>query len=100
MIWASRVPDYLEHIQTAIERIFRYLEDMDEAAFVRNELVQNAVIRNLEIIGEARRNIERADPTFVASHRKIEFANAKAMRNALSQMPGATQRPSRAEGTP
>ena len=31
---------------------------MDEAGFVRSELVQDAVIRNLEIIGEASRNIE------------------------------------------
>ena len=31
---------------------------MDEAGFVCSELVQDAVIRNLEIIGEASRNIE------------------------------------------
>ncbi len=84
MIEALRVPDYLEHIRAAIERIFRYTKDMDETTFARNELVQDAVIRNLEIIGEASRSIERADPSFVARYPNIEFGNARAMRNALS----------------
>jgi uncharacterized protein with HEPN domain len=84
MIEALRVPDYLEHLRAAIERIFRYTEEMDAAAFTRNELVQDAVIRNLEIIGEASRNIELADPSFVSLHPEIEFGSARAMRNALS----------------
>ena len=48
-----RVPDYLEHIIQAIQRIHRYTEDMTEVTFLENELVQDAVIRNIEIIGEA-----------------------------------------------
>ena len=31
----------------------------DEATFLQNEMMQDAVIRNLEVIGEASRNIER-----------------------------------------
>jgi uncharacterized protein with HEPN domain len=79
-----RVPDYLRHIRDAIERVFRYIEDLDEAAFARNALVQDAVIRNLEIVGEASRNIEQADPGFVARHPEMEFASARAMRNAIA----------------
>ncbi|MGI4848252.1 MAG: HepT-like ribonuclease domain-containing protein [Janthinobacterium lividum] len=45
---------YLDHIRDAIERIDRYTRDMVEPAFLENELIQDAVIRNLEIIGEAR----------------------------------------------
>lgn len=48
--------DYLAHILEAIDRIDRYTYDMDELAFLNNELVQDAVIRNFEIIGEASRN--------------------------------------------
>jgi uncharacterized protein with HEPN domain len=81
---ALRVPDYLEHIRDAIERIFRYIAGLDAAAFAANELVQDAVIRNIEIIGEASRNIERVDPGFIARHREIEFADARAMRNAVT----------------
>jgi hypothetical protein len=54
-----RVPNYLDHILQAINRISRYTENITEAGFLENELVQDAVIRNIEIIGEAARNIER-----------------------------------------
>jgi uncharacterized protein with HEPN domain len=50
---------YLEHIQQAIGRIQRYLQDIDHARFLANEEKQDAVIRNLEIIGEAAGNIQR-----------------------------------------
>mgnify|MGYP003420474313 FL=1 len=34
----------------AIERVDRYSADMDEAAFLNNRLVQDAVIRSFEVI--------------------------------------------------
>lgn len=45
---ALRVPDYLGHILQAIERIDRYTADIDEVGFLSSELVQDAVIRNIE----------------------------------------------------
>jgi len=39
---------------------------MDEVAFLNSELVQDAVIRNIEIIGEASNNILRIAPEFAA----------------------------------
>lgn len=50
---AGRVASYLGHNLHAIERIDRYTAEMDELVFLANELVQDAVIRNIEIIGEA-----------------------------------------------
>lgn len=49
----QRLVDYLSHILQAIERIDRYCDRMDKETFLGNELVQDAVVRNLEIIGEA-----------------------------------------------
>ena len=46
---ALRVQDYIEHMLGAIERIESYVHDLDQAAFERNTLVQDAVIRNFEI---------------------------------------------------
>lgn len=37
---AMRIPDYLEHILEAIKRIFDYVEDIGEAGFLKNALVQ------------------------------------------------------------
>ena len=79
-----RLADYLAHILQAIARIHQYCEDLDEASFLANELVQDAVIRNLEIIGEASRNIERVAPAFVAAHPELPFSFAYDMRNLLA----------------
>jgi len=46
----QRLGDYLAHMLEAIERIEEYVSDMDEMAFLGNRLVQDAVIRNFEII--------------------------------------------------
>jgi uncharacterized protein with HEPN domain len=47
----QRLTDYFGHIQEAIERIARYVEGIDEVVFLQNEMAQDAIIRNLEIIG-------------------------------------------------
>lgn len=80
----QRLADYLAHILEAIERIDRYTEDMDELAFLNNQLVQDAVIRNFEIIGEASNNIEKHHPGFAASHPELPLAFAYQMRNAVA----------------
>lgn len=80
----TRAADYLGHILQAIARIDRYTADLGELGFLANELVQDAVIRNFEIIGEASRNIERNCPEFAAAHRDLPLLNAYEMRNALA----------------
>ena len=39
-----RIPDYLEHIIEAIERIHRYVKDMSEVGFLDDEKTQDAVV--------------------------------------------------------
>ncbi|MDR0247879.1 MAG: DUF86 domain-containing protein [Burkholderiales bacterium] len=80
----QRLADYLAHILEAIECIDRYTEDMDEVAFLNNPLVQDAVIRNIEIIGEANHNIEKRYPEFAAAHPELPLAFAYQMRNAVA----------------
>ena len=46
----QRLGDYLADMLEAIERIEEYVSDVDEMAFLGNRLVQDAVIRNFEII--------------------------------------------------
>ncbi|MDP4299344.1 HepT-like ribonuclease domain-containing protein [Leptothrix discophora] len=84
----ARVQDDLGHIAEAIERIQRYTVDLDLAGFQSSLIVQDAVIRNLEVIGEASRNIERSDPGFGAAHPELPLSIAYDMRNSLS--PGMT----------
>ena len=79
-----RIPDYLGHILQAIERIDRYTVDANEASFLANELIQDAVIRNLEIIGEAANKILKTDAEFAAAHSQVPWQVMYAMRNRLS----------------
>jgi uncharacterized protein with HEPN domain len=44
---------YLRHILDAINRIEEYLQQVDDTTFFTHYLVQDGVIRQLEIIGEA-----------------------------------------------
>jgi uncharacterized protein with HEPN domain len=79
-----RLLDYLNHILQAIERIQRYTDDLTDGAFLQNDLIQDAVIRNFEVIGEASRNIERHYPDFAAAHPEVPLGFAYEMRNALA----------------
>jgi uncharacterized protein with HEPN domain len=80
----QRLADYLAHIMDAIERIDEYVSDMDEVTFLHNKLVQDAVIRNFEIIGEASNAIEKRFPEFVTAHPELPLASAYQMRNAVA----------------
>lgn len=53
-------------------------------AFLSSQLVQDAVIRNIEILGEASNNIQRVDPVFAAQHAEIPWQVMYAMRNRVS----------------
>lgn len=81
---ALRIPEYLGHILQAIQRIGSYTEDVDEVTFLESKMVQDAVIRNIEIIGEAARNIERYHPDFAAGHPEVPWEDIYLMRNRVA----------------
>ena len=76
--------DYLEHIHQAIGRINRYVQDIDHAGFLANDEKQDAVIRNLEVIGEAAGKIQRHFPDFAAKHPDFPLKAAYGARNTLT----------------
>jgi uncharacterized protein with HEPN domain len=47
-------------------------------------LVQDAVIRNLEVIGEASHNITKHHPGFAQAHPDLPLSFAYQMRNAIA----------------
>jgi uncharacterized protein with HEPN domain len=52
----SRLPRLrLFDIQDAIDRVFEYVEGLDYDSFLNDQKTQDAVARNIEIIGEASR---------------------------------------------
>lgn len=80
----QRLVDYLGHVLEAIERIEQYTGDMDEQKFLESNLIQDAVIRNFEIIGEASNSIEKHYPEFASTHPELPLTFAYQMRNALA----------------
>ena len=48
---------FAEDILEAMDKIERYIASLTYQVFAQNEMIVDAVIRNLEIIGEASRNI-------------------------------------------
>ena len=48
---------YLDDMRMAAEKVLRYTQDVDPARFVEDEKTFDAVVRNLEIIGEAAKHI-------------------------------------------
>lgn len=78
-----RLGDYLAHILQAIE-VDRYTAGLDQGAFLGNQMLQDAVIRNLEIIGEASNNILRHHPEWAAPHPELPLSFAYQMRNAVA----------------
>ena len=72
---------YVEDILQAISRIRSYMQGMDEAAFRIDGKSQDAVIRNLEIIGEAAKNLPKDIRDSVP---EIEWRKIIAFRNILT----------------
>jgi uncharacterized protein with HEPN domain len=71
---------YIEHIRTCISRIKEYTNGIDEEGFINNPLIQDAVIRNFEIIGEATKKL---NDDFRAKYTAIEWKKIAGMRDKL-----------------
>ncbi|MDR7129539.1 uncharacterized protein with HEPN domain [Algoriphagus sp. 4150] len=71
---------YLEHISACIQKIEEYEKELNEESFLQNSLIQDAVIRNFEIIGEA---TKKPDNDFRVKYLEIEWKKIAGMRDKL-----------------
>ena len=76
--------DFLQHILESADRVLRYTKDMGRKEFSADTLVQDAVIRNVEIIGEAANNLLDVAPGIGASYPSIPFTQIRGMRNRVA----------------
>lgn len=71
---------FLLHIASSFEKILLYVKDMTENEFSTNSLVQDAVVRNYEIIGEAAKNVSEE---FRVQHPEIDWRGMAGFRDVL-----------------
>lgn len=76
--------DYLDHMLDAVVQIQSYTHGKTEATFHAERLLQDAVIRNLEVLGEAANNLLRFFPAAITQFPGIPFAAIYGMRNMLT----------------
>ena len=72
---------YLEDMIESCRKIIRFTEGLTQDAFVRDEKCYDAVIRNLEIIGEAAKHIP---PEIQKEIPHIDWKKAAGMRDMLA----------------
>jgi uncharacterized protein with HEPN domain len=76
-----RDPDLLiEDINTAIFKIERYTAGMDQADFQQDDKTVDAVVRNLEIVGEAVRSLPE---DFAARYPAVPWRQIAGLRNRI-----------------
>lgn len=71
---------YVQHILQAIDKIKQFAAGLDFDKFVKNELVQSAVMRELGVIGEASKKLSEE---FKESHEHIPWKQVVGMRDKL-----------------
>ena len=73
-------PHWLGDINEAITRIEQYTKGFSYQTFLADTKTQDAVVRNLQIIGEAAKNISAE---FKRQHRDIDWKAISGMRDKL-----------------
>jgi uncharacterized protein with HEPN domain len=75
---------YLEDILEAAEKIERYLQDVNDLeSFRQNDLLIDAVIHNLFVIGEA---VKHIPPDVRAKYPEIEWRRIAGLRDVIAHM--------------
>jgi uncharacterized protein with HEPN domain len=70
----------LEDIAAAIRKVENYKRGLSRQAFLSDEKTVDAVVRNLEIIGEAARQMPQ---DFAATHPEIPWQRIAGLRNRI-----------------
>ena len=71
---------FLKHIKNSIELIEKYILDKNKTDFINSSILQDSIIRRLEIIGETTKNM---GDNFKKKYPEIEWKKISGMRDIL-----------------
>jgi uncharacterized protein with HEPN domain len=80
MFKGREIVDYLTDIVTAIDEVEEFTHGMSYAEFAADKKTINAVIRSLEVLGEA---TKRIPPAVREQHPEVPWKNMAGMRDVL-----------------
>ncbi|HEX5283347.1 MAG TPA: HepT-like ribonuclease domain-containing protein [Bryocella sp.] len=80
----GRAKGYIQDLLDACERVARYNEGKTREAFLADTILQDATVRNLEILGEASRQLRDVLPDAYERFPAIPFTKMYALRNNLA----------------
>lgn len=72
---------YIQHILAAITTIEGYVRKKTKSHFLKEKMAQDAVIRQIEIIGEASKNVS---PLLKDSHPEVAWKQMAGMKDKLT----------------
>ena len=70
----------LKHILDEIDFILKYTKNIDFDSLIKNEVLKRAIVRSLEIIGEA---VKQIDEDFKKQHKNIDWKKIAGFRDIL-----------------
>jgi len=71
---------YIKHILDALHRVEEYTQNIEYKDFIENHLIQDGVIRQIEIIGEA---VKRLSNEIREKYTDVPWRDIVGMRNKL-----------------
>lgn len=72
---------YLDDIQASCKKVLRYTEGMNYGQFVQDDKTYDAVVRNLEIIGEA---VKHVPENFRLRYLDVEWRKIAGLRDVVA----------------
>jgi uncharacterized protein with HEPN domain len=72
--------EYIHHILDEVDYLLSHSRSLEKEVFLRDETLQRAFVRSLEIIGEA---VKKVPPEFKQQNPEIEWRAMAGMRDKL-----------------
>jgi len=72
--------EYLRHVLEEVKFVLARVENLNEESFVKDEVLKRAIVRSLEIVGEAIKNLP---DDYRNKHSEIDWKSLAGLRDKL-----------------
>jgi len=72
---------FLYDMVCAVDKILSYTESLSKQDLLQNELVKDAILRNIQVLGDAAKNVP---PEFIENHQEIDWKGIAGLRDIIT----------------